>query len=90
MSSITTVRRGEKFGTINEILEEQGCIVIENMLDEARHEALEGRILPLLDATAPCRGNFYGFSTKRSERADRQIKGLQADGGRARYPRRHG
>ncbi len=29
------------------------------------HEALEARIRPLLDATAPCQGNFYGFATKR-------------------------
>jgi ectoine hydroxylase-related dioxygenase (phytanoyl-CoA dioxygenase family) len=65
MNSLHTVRRGEKFGIINEILEEQGCIVIENMLDEARHEGLEARIRPLLDATAPCQGNFYGFATKR-------------------------
>jgi ectoine hydroxylase-related dioxygenase (phytanoyl-CoA dioxygenase family) len=65
MNSLHTVRRGEKLETINAILEEQGCIVIENMLDEARHEALEARIRPLLDATAPCQGNFYGFATKR-------------------------
>jgi len=65
MNSLHTVRRGEKFGTINEILEEQGCIVIENMLDDAGHAALEDRIRPLLDATAPCQGNFYGFATKR-------------------------
>jgi hypothetical protein len=63
MSSVTTVCRGEKLGTINAILEEHGCIVIENMLDQARHEALEARIRPLLDATAPCQGNFYGFAT---------------------------
>ena len=37
MSSVHTVRRGEKLGIINEILEEQGCIVIENVLDDARH-----------------------------------------------------
>jgi ectoine hydroxylase-related dioxygenase (phytanoyl-CoA dioxygenase family) len=65
MNSLHTVRRGEKFGTINEILEEHGCIVIENMLDDAGHAALEDRIRPLLDATAPCQGNFYGFATKR-------------------------
>jgi ectoine hydroxylase-related dioxygenase (phytanoyl-CoA dioxygenase family) len=65
MNSLHTVRRGEKFGTINEILEEQGCIVIENMLDDAGYAALEDRIRPLLDATAPCQGNFYGFATKR-------------------------
>lgn len=65
MNSLHTVRRGEKPGTINEILEEQGCIVIENMLGDAGHEALEARIRPLLDATAPCQGNFYGFATKR-------------------------
>ena len=65
MSSIHTVRRGEKPGTINDILEEQGCIVIENVLDDARHEALETRIRRLLDAAAPCQGYFYGFATKR-------------------------
>ena len=65
MSSVQTVRRGEKLGIINEILEEEGCIVIENVLDDARHRALEAEIRPLLDATAPCQGNFYGFATKR-------------------------
>ena len=58
MNSLHTVRRGEKFGTINEILEEQGCIVIENMLDDPGHAALEDRVRPLLDATAPCQGIF--------------------------------
>jgi len=35
------------------------------MLEDARHKALEAEIRPLLDATAPCQGNFYGFATKR-------------------------
>ncbi len=65
MSNLHTVRRGENLGTINEILEEQGCVVIENMLGDPGHAALEDRIRPLLDATAPCQGNFYGFATKR-------------------------
>ena len=58
MSSVTTVRRDEKLATINEILEEQGCIVIENMLDEAHHEALEGRVRPLLEPHCPVRAIF--------------------------------
>ena len=65
MSSIQRVHRGEKLGIINEILEEQGCIVIENVLDNIRHRLLEAEICPLLAAAAPCQGNFYGFSTKR-------------------------
>ena len=65
MSKIQKVRRDEKLRIINEILEEDGCVVIENMLDDVRHEALEAEICPLLDATAPCQGNFYGFATKR-------------------------
>jgi hypothetical protein len=32
MNSLHTVRRGEKPRIINEILEEQGCIVIENIV----------------------------------------------------------
>lgn len=65
MTSIHRVRRGEKLGLINEILEEQGCIVIENVLDDMRQRLLEAEICPLLAAAAPCQGNFYGFATKR-------------------------
>ncbi len=65
MSSIQRVRRGEKPGIVNEILEEQGCIVIENVLGDMRHRLLEAEICPLLAAAAPCQGNFYGFATKR-------------------------
>ena len=65
MSSIQRVHRGEKLGIINEILEEDGCIVIENVLDDIRHRLLEAEICPLLAAAAPCQGNFYGFATKR-------------------------
>ena len=65
MSSIQRVHRGEKLGIINEILEKDGCIVIENILDDMRHRLLEAEICPLLAAAAPCQGNFYGFATKR-------------------------
>ena len=65
MSKVQKVRRDEKLRIINEILEEDGCIVIEGILDDARHSALASEIGPMLDATAPCQGNFYGFATKR-------------------------
>ena len=65
MSKVQTVRCGEKLRIVKEILEEDGCIVIENMLEDTRYETLEAEIHPLLDATAPCQGNFYGFATKR-------------------------
>src|SRR5260370_23428180 len=65
MSSIQMAHRGEKLGIINETLEEEGCIVMENVLDDIRHRLLEAEICPLLAASAPCQGNFYGFATKR-------------------------
>jgi hypothetical protein len=65
MRKVQKVRRDEKLRIVNEILEEDGCVVIENMLGDARREALEAEIHPLLDATVPCQGNFYGFATKR-------------------------
>ena len=65
MTSIHRVRRGEKLTIINEILEEQGCIVIEDVLDDMRQRLLEAEICPLLAAAPPCQGNFYGFATKR-------------------------
>jgi len=65
MSRIYKVRPGEKPGIINEILEQQGCVVIENILDDTRHRLLEAEICPLLAAAALCQGNFYGFATKR-------------------------
>ena len=56
MSSIQRVHRGEKLSIINEILEEQGCIVIENVLDDMRQRLLEAEICPLLADAAPCQG----------------------------------
>jgi hypothetical protein len=34
MTAIHRVRRGEKLGIINDILEQEGCVVIENVLDD--------------------------------------------------------
>ena len=89
MSSVTTVRRDEKHPIINEILEEDGCIVIENMLDEAHHEALEGEIQPLLDARRPARAISMALH-QAPERPDRQIEDLPADERRARIRVDHG
>jgi hypothetical protein len=65
MSKVQTVRCDEKHRIIKEILEEDVCIVIEDMLVDTRYETLEAEIHPLLEAAAPCQGNFYGFATKR-------------------------
>ena len=65
MSSIQRVRHGENCRIINDILEQQGCVVIENVLNAMGHRLLEAEICPLLAAAAPCQGNFYGFATKR-------------------------
>jgi ectoine hydroxylase-related dioxygenase (phytanoyl-CoA dioxygenase family) len=52
-------------GTINEILERDGCIVIENVLDRDGVYRLEAELNPHFDQSPPCDGDFYGHRTKR-------------------------
>ena len=87
MSKVQTVRCDEKHRIIKEILEEDVCIVIEDMLVDTRYETLEAEIHPLLEAAAPCRGNFYGFATKR---LSGQIDSLPAYERRSPHPGHHG
>ena len=48
MAQVQKVRADENIGVINEILERDGCIVIENVLDRAAAGQTEKRASPAL------------------------------------------
>jgi hypothetical protein len=66
MAKIKKVRANENIEVINHILEQDGCIVIENVLDKHELEKLKRELDPHLDETPNCTGDFYGHATKRA------------------------
>jgi ectoine hydroxylase-related dioxygenase (phytanoyl-CoA dioxygenase family) len=50
---------------ITEILEEDGCVVIENVLDQKQVRTLGEELAPHFARTPNCTGDFYGYVTKR-------------------------
>src|ERR1700683_4553280 len=65
MARVQTVRPDEKVEEINRILERDGCIVIENVLDKQGLDRLKGELGPHFEETPNCTGDFYGHATKR-------------------------
>jgi ectoine hydroxylase-related dioxygenase (phytanoyl-CoA dioxygenase family) len=65
MAKVQTVRPDEKVEVINRILERDGCIVIENVLDREGLDRLKGELVPHFEETPNCTGDFYGHATKR-------------------------
>jgi ectoine hydroxylase-related dioxygenase (phytanoyl-CoA dioxygenase family) len=65
MAKVQTVRPDEQFDVINRILERDGCIVIENVLDKEGLDRLKGELRPHFEETPNCTGDFYGHATKR-------------------------
>lgn len=65
MAQIQKVKSSENIKKINEILETDGCIVIENVMNEFQLKKLKLEINPHFDQTPNCHGNFYGHATKR-------------------------
>jgi ectoine hydroxylase-related dioxygenase (phytanoyl-CoA dioxygenase family) len=47
------------------ILERDGFVVLENLLDERRRRKLAEELEPWLEATPRCEGDFYGWNTTR-------------------------
>ena len=50
---------------ITEVLEKDGCVVLMNAVDRQTMQMLDDELEELLAATVPCKGNFFGFMTKR-------------------------
>ena len=65
MAQVQKVRADENIGVINEILERDGCIVIENVLDKTQLDSLKSELRPHFEETPNCTGDFYGHATKR-------------------------
>ena len=65
MAKVQTVRPDEKVDVINGILERDGCIVIENVIDKQGLDRLKGELGPHFEETPNCTGDFYGHATKR-------------------------
>ena len=65
MAKVQTVRPDEKLEVINRILERDGCLVIENVLDKQGLDRLKGELGPHFEETPNCTGDFYGHATKR-------------------------
>jgi ectoine hydroxylase-related dioxygenase (phytanoyl-CoA dioxygenase family) len=65
MAEIITVRASVGATVINEILEKDGCIVIEGVLGARDVETLAAELAPHFDEVPNCAGDFYGYVTKR-------------------------
>ena len=65
MAQVQKVRANENIGVIDEILDRDGCIVIENVLDKGELKRLKKELAPHFDETPNCTGDFYGHATKR-------------------------
>lgn len=65
MAKVQKVKPDEKIAVINKILERDGCIVIENVLDRDELDRLKKELAPHFDQTPNCSGDFYGHATKR-------------------------
>jgi ectoine hydroxylase-related dioxygenase (phytanoyl-CoA dioxygenase family) len=65
MTELQSVKSGTGQATINEILEEDGCVVIENVLDRGQVARLAAELAPHFDEAPNCAGDFYGYVTKR-------------------------
>lgn len=65
MAEVRKVNAQEKASKIIEIIEQDGCVVLENALSETEIKRLRNDVLPHLDAIPDCEGDFYGYETKR-------------------------
>ena len=65
MVQVQRVNLSEDISVINEILRKDGCIVIENALDNIKVRKLKSELNPHFDETPNCKGDFYGHVTKR-------------------------
>jgi hypothetical protein len=65
MVEVRRARASDDITLINGILDEDGCIVIEGLLDESQVKILQYEMYDNFNAIPVCQGNFFGFATKR-------------------------
>lgn len=62
---------------ILETLNNYGCVVIDNLLNEKQINDLNSEISPHLDQTEDCEGDFFGYKTKRISSLFQKSKSCQ-------------
>lgn len=65
MAELRTVKASTEQAVINDILERDGCVVIEGVLNALQVQALAAELAPHFDEAPDCAGDFYGYATKR-------------------------
>lgn len=65
MAQVQKVHASEDIIKINAILEADGCIVIEGLLDADQVKGLQAEMHSSFSKVPVCQGNFFGFATKR-------------------------
>lgn len=65
MTHIQHFQVNDDIELIKKTLERDGCIVIDNALDNAKLGKLKQELQPHLEETPNCSGDFYGYKTKR-------------------------
>ena len=65
MAEVVRVKPSAGLPAINEILEKDGCVVIEDVLSPNEVRAVAAELAPHFDAAPHCAGDFYGYVTKR-------------------------
>lgn len=65
MALVQTVKSNENIDIINQIIQKDGCVVIENVLNRVQVNQLKAELDPHFNATPNCKGDFYGRATKR-------------------------
>lgn len=65
MAQVKTIKVSAGQTGVNEILERDGCVVIEDVLDAGEVATLAAELAPHFEAAPNCSGDFYGYVTKR-------------------------
>jgi ectoine hydroxylase-related dioxygenase (phytanoyl-CoA dioxygenase family) len=65
MAEVVTVKASTGLPVINELLERDGCVVIEGVLDQSQVVAVAAELAPHFESAPNCAGDFYGYVTKR-------------------------
>jgi hypothetical protein len=65
MAEVIKVRASTGLPVINEILERDGCVVIEEVIKPEEVRAVAAELAPHFEAAPNCAGDFYGYVTKR-------------------------
>lgn len=65
MTEVVTVKPSAGLALITEILERDGCVIMEDALNAREVASLAAELAPHFDAVPNCAGDFYGYVTKR-------------------------